>query len=403
MLFATEADGTLHSIAWGLVTVPFLIAITALFIAAQFSLVALRRTRVEELERQGVAGARSVGKAMDSLDHCVAATQVGTVLAGLLLGWIGEPAMAGLLERLFDHGNSVAFRSVTAIGTFAIITFLSVVFGELIPKTVGLQSSERTALWIARPLLMFTWLSGPVVRFMDGTGNLILRLFGYAPDPDQEQPHSVDELTLLIEDSAEAGVLMANQAAFTKNLLHLWKKKVAEAMIPIDKVGLIEYGGEPEVILKRIAEGTFTRMPAYQGSKDNILGIINTKQLLRRFTATGSVALEESLYPAIFLTGTETLPEAMVTLRQARFPMGVVRDAEGKVLGILTLEDILTEVVGEIVDEHDYPAPKVTPRMLQALLRSLPKRKPGEKASETVMVQKSIRKSMLIEKPPKAD
>jgi CBS domain containing-hemolysin-like protein len=380
MLLAAESEVSAVSLAGGLISLPALIAVNAVFVAAQFALVALRQTRVEEMNKQRVPGAKAVAAATDNLDQCVAATQLGTVLAGLLLGWLGEPAVAALLQPLFDWlfdaQHYVAFRSLTAILTFLIITFLSVVFGELIPKTIGLQNSEVTALRVSRPLLFFTYATRPLIYLMDGAGNLILRLVGYNPGGDADKPHSVGELTLLIQDSAEAGILTANQAKFVTNLLHLSEKKVADVLMPIDKVGLIELGCEPEAVLRQVNEGTFTRMPVYQGSRDNIVGVANTKQLLRAFTATGRLALEEVIYPALFVAPSDPLPKAMKVLRDARFPLAIVRDSANKVVGIFTLEDGLEQIIGDIIDEHDYPAPRVTPRLCQAFVNALAKRKP---------------------------
>lgn len=391
LLVASESEMSGLSLAGGLATLPVLIVVNALFVAAQFALVALRQTRVEEMTTQGVAGAKTVAAAVNDLDRCVAATQLGTVLAGLLLGWLAEPAVAALLEPLLDSvvdtRHYTAFRSVTAGLTFLIITFLSVVFGELIPKTIGLQNSEGTALLVARPVLLFTRLTRPLIQLMDGTGNGILRLVGYDPEGDQEKPHSVGELTLLIQDSAEAGVLTANQAKFVTNMLHLSEKTVADVLVPMDKVGVIEFGCEPEIVLKQVREGTYTRMPVYQGSLDNIVGVANTKQLFRKFSATGRVPLEEVIYPAIFVAPSDTLPQALRVLREARFPLALVRGSDGKILGIFTLEDGLEQVVGEIVDEHDYPAPRVTPRLCQAFAKAMVKRKPL--AATTIIARRS--------------
>lgn len=379
MLIAEGGDSSPLSIVAGLLSVPVLIVVNALFVAAQFALVALRRTRVEEMTRQGVPGAPAVAQAMDGLDRCVAATQLGTVLVGLLLGWIGEPAVADLLRPIFDAlavaWHETALRSLSTILTFFLITFLSVVFGELIPKTVGLQNSETTALWISRPLLWFTRVVHPLVLLMDGCGNWLLRRFGFDTEAETETPHSAQELTMLIEDSAEGGAISPNQATFVINLLKLCEKKAADVLVPLEKMGVIEYGDEPDVILQRIRSGTFTRMPVFQGSIDNILGVANTKQMLRNFTGTGILSLDDVIYPAIFLDPNDPLPKVAKILREARFPLALVRDANGKVLGLLTLEDVLEEVFGDIIDEHDYPAPKVTPRMIQALAKTLPKRK----------------------------
>jgi CBS domain containing-hemolysin-like protein len=381
MLFALEEASSPWAVVAGLLSVPVLIVVNGMFVAAQFALVALRQTRVEEMTRQGVTGAKAVAQAMDNLDRCIAATQLGTVLVGLLLGWVGEPAVADLLRPFFDRlaieWHETAFRSLSTILTFFLITFLSVVFGELIPKTVGLQNNEGTALWLARPLLWFTRLVHPLVLLMDGTGNRLLRWIGYDPEAEMERPHSADELVMLIEDSAEAGVVPAAHATLVKNLLRLAEKKAADVLVPAEKMGVIEYGADPEAILKRIREGTFTRMPVYQGTLDNILGVANTKQLLRNYTVTDVISLDDVVYPAVFVAPEDPLPKVMKVLREARFPMAIVRGADGRVLGLLTLEDVLEEVIGDIVDEHDYPAPKMTARMLQALVKTLPKRKGG--------------------------
>lgn len=362
-----------------LLMLPLLIALNGAFVAAQFALVALRRTRVEEMVRQGVHGAAAVQDATDNLDRCVAATQVGTVLVGLLLGWFGEPALASLLEPLFDFlekdWHVVAVHSISTILTFFLITFLSVVFGELIPKTVGLQNSERTALIVSRPLLWFTRLAHPVIALMDGTGNWILRRLGYDLDAEGEKSHSVDELVLLIEDTAEAGVISDRQATFVTNVLKLSERRVSEVLVPIDKVGVLDFNAPLEATLERIREGTYTRMPVYHGNVNQILGVANTKQLHRLYITDPAVTLDQVMYPAIFVLPTDALPTALKVMRQERFPLAIVREESGKVLGILTLDDVIQQVIGEIMDEHDYPAPKLTPRMLQALIQAVPKRK----------------------------
>jgi CBS domain containing-hemolysin-like protein len=287
--------------------------------------------------------------------------------------------VADLLRPLFtyveEQWHLVALHSVSTVVAFCLITFLSVVFGELIPKTIGLQDSERTALLVANPLLTFTRLTGPLVAFMDGVGNRILRRFGYELEGEGEKAHSVEELILLIEDTAEAGVISEHQAKFVRNILRLSQRKVADVIIPMEKVGKLDYEASPELILQRVREGTFTRMPVYHRDVNHILGVANTKQMLRLFAERGKVALEEVLYPAVFVAPDDPLPLAMSRMREAKFPLAVVRDAAGTVHGVVAVEDVVEQVMGEFTDEHDYPAPKVTPRMLQALIKAVPRRK----------------------------
>src|SRR5215831_7752789 len=207
----------------GLLSIPLLVALNGLFVAAEFALVAVRKTRVEELVRRGQQGAKAVEHATANLDRSIAATQLGITLASIALGWVGEPALARLLEPLFrfvpDIWGTVATHSVAVGLAFLSITFLHVVFGELIPKTMALQRPDGTALWVAGPLVLFAQLTRPLIALMNGAGNGILRLCGFRPATSAELVHSIEELTLLIEDTEEAGILAPAQAEFVQNVL----------------------------------------------------------------------------------------------------------------------------------------------------------------------------------------
>jgi putative hemolysin len=202
--------------ALSLLSVPLLVALNGLFVAAEFALVAVRKTRVEEMVRQGRKGAKVVAEATAHLDRSIAATQLGITLASIALGWIGEPALARLLDPFFDLladlWSALATHTVATGVAFFLITFMHVVFGELIPKSLALQKPDGTALWVAPPLVVFSKLTRPFVALMNGTGNAILRLSGFRSATAGEMVHSVDELELLIEDTEEAGILTPVQA-----------------------------------------------------------------------------------------------------------------------------------------------------------------------------------------------
>jgi CBS domain containing-hemolysin-like protein len=189
----------------GLMSVPALVVLNGLFVAAEFSLVAVRRTRVEEMVRQGVHRAKTLEEAIDRLDRSIAATQLGITLASIALGWVGEPAFARLLHPAFtflpEHWSSAATHSAATAVAFVLITFMHVVFGELIPKSLALQTPDRTALWLAPPLVIFSKLARPLTILMSGVANVIVRLLGYEPVRGEEMVHTVDELVLLIEDT----------------------------------------------------------------------------------------------------------------------------------------------------------------------------------------------------------
>jgi putative hemolysin len=383
-----DVDGT-HSWAWhglALLTIPALVLLNGLFVAAEFALVSVRRTRVEELLGKGVRGAQAVLKATQNLDRSIAATQLGITLASIGLGFVGEPALAHLIEPLFGfvsrQWRGYATHSVAAGIAFFLITFLHVVFGELIPKTLALQTPDRTSLWVARPLLWFSRASRPLILLMNGTGNGILKLFGYqtAGGESLVHVHSVEELSLLIEDQEEAGVLDADQAEFVQNVFELSDKQVRDCMVPRDKMAALELNTLPDKVLEAVRSGAHTRMPVYEEELDNIVGVVNTKDLFYLFSLRGVVVLDDALYPPLFLKPDESLANTLRLFRKSRRPMALVRDDEGVILGLITLEDVIEEIVGDIEDEHDRPTPKLILRRppLRASGGKFPLLRPGK-------------------------
>src|SRR5512140_3438831 len=200
----------------GLLSVPLFVALNGIFVATEFALVAVRRTRVEEMVRHGQKGAKGVESAVANLDRSIAATQLGITLASLALGWAGEPALAHLFQPMFGFlpatWKGAAAHSVASVIAFLLITFLHVVFGELIPKTVALQEPDGMALWVAAPLNVFAKVGSPLIHAMNGTGNAILRFCGFRPAGGKEMVHSIEELSILIKDQEQAGVLGETQA-----------------------------------------------------------------------------------------------------------------------------------------------------------------------------------------------
>jgi CBS domain containing-hemolysin-like protein len=346
----------------GLLSIPLLVAVNGLFVAAEFALVAVRRTRIEELALRGVKGAKAAEAALAHLDRSIAGTQLGVTLASIGLGWTGEPALAALLEPLFATlpagWHVAALHSVAAGLAFILIAFMHVVFGELIPKALAIQTADRAALWLSGPLDVFARITRPLIVLMSGTSNLLLRCLGFRPAGSGGLVHSVEELTLLIEDTEEAGILEPEQAEVVQNAFRLSSKRVRDCMVPRDKMATLELRTAPDKVLEAVRSGAHTRMPVYEGELDNIVGIVNTKDLFYLFSLRGVVILEDALYPALFLKPDSDLGDALTLFRRAHRPMAVVRDDDGKVHGLITLEDILEEIVGDIEDEHDRPNPR---------------------------------------------
>jgi putative hemolysin len=375
-----ETDFPLWWSIGGLLSMPALIALNAFFVAAEFALVAVRRTHIERLVAEGVRGAATVLATLDRLDRAIAATQLGITLSSIALGWFSEEGLANLFMAVFaslpEPWNLIASHSIAGAMVFFFITFMHVVFGELVPKTLALQAPDRIALWVAGPLSIFELIARPVIAIMNGTGNWIVRLLGFRPST-EHLVHSVEELSLLVEHTEEAGMLGPEQAELLQNVFRLSNKKIQDAMVPREKMAALELTWAPEKVMEAVRAGAHTRMPVYHGTLDNIVGIVNTKDLFYLFSLRGVVVLEDALYPPLFLKPEETVANALQLFRKSRRPMALVRDADNRILGVVTLEDILEEIIGDIEDEHDRPTPKLSlDRRLQLLRAHGAERRP---------------------------
>jgi CBS domain containing-hemolysin-like protein len=349
--------------ALGLAAIPVLIAVNGFFVAAEFALVAVRKTRVEELANQGVSGARSLLDAVGNLNRSVAACQLGITVASLALGFVSEPSIRQLLHPLLA-GLPAAWKGtfshvLSILLALGIVTYLHVVFGEQMPKIASLEGTERIALWVARPVNLFARATRPLIALMNGTSNWFLRRLGYAAAGEDGEVHSVEELRLLIEDSEEAGEIEPEEADMVLNVFALGDKKVGDILVPRERMVALDVATPPDRVLEIARLGAHTRMPVFDGTPDNVIGIVNTKDLFFLFSTSGAVVLEDAMYPATFLDPDEPVANAFKLFKKSHRPMAVVRDAGGKVRGLVTLEDVLEEIVGDIEDEHDVPVPKL--------------------------------------------
>ncbi len=343
-----------------LVGVPLLVALNGFFVAAEFSLVTVRWTRVEQLIKENKFGAVAVVQAVEHLDDAIAATQLGITFASLGLGWIGEPALAHLFAPMFHGlpwGLTVAASHTAGVAVaFLVITYLHVVLGELAPKAIALQRAEQVALLVAGPVLIFGRVFRPFIKLMNGSGNWVVRRLRLPPLSPHAQVHSVDELRMLVEETQQAGGIPAEQASYVENVFRLSSKKVRDVMIPREKVVTLPINASEDEILATCRESAHTRMPVWEDDPDTIVGIVNTKDLFHLFSLKGVVILMDTVYPPLFVHPDQNVARLLSVFRHARRPMAVVRDETGKFLGIVTIEDILEEIVGEIEDEHDIPA-----------------------------------------------
>ncbi|MBT3390973.1 MAG: HlyC/CorC family transporter [Chloroflexi bacterium] len=348
-----------------LVGVFFLVLANGFFVAAEFALVSVRRTRIAELVAQGNLAARWVQKALENPDRVIAATQLGITLASLGLGWVGEPALSHLLEPLIqlfpiDIQSDVS-HSIAAGISFAIITFLHVVVGELAPKSIALQNPEGTSLWVARPTLWTEWIFKPFIWALNGTGNYLLKLVGVEPAEGHELVHSVEELKMLVTASAEGGVVGSEESEMLHAIFNINNLLVRQVMNPRTEVTALEADTSLENSIAVAIESTFSKFPVYQDDLDTILGVVHIRDLLRaqqdpdRKNSTARTLARE----ALFVPESLPLKNVLQQLRDRRQHIAIVIDEFGGTAGVVTLEDIMEEIIGEVSDPFDSPHPEI--------------------------------------------
>jgi CBS domain containing-hemolysin-like protein len=337
--------------------IPLLVLCNAFFVAAEFALVTVRRTRLEELASKRTPGIALAMLALDRLDHMLAATQLGITMASLALGWIGEPGLAHFIEPWFGFlpaaWGPVASHTVATIVAFGAITFLHIVAGELAPRTVAIRIPDKVVRTLAGPLLAFERAGRPFIRLTNWAGMSLVRLMGFAPASHASHLHSVDELQLLVEDVSEAGKMTAEHAELLKNAFRLPVKKVGEAMVPLAQASMLDVRATPDQIMRAVQESVHTRFPVCDGERTKIVGIVNAKDLFYIYSTSGLIQLADAMYPPTWARTDRSIAEQLKDFRKIRRQMAIVVDSAGHPIGLITLEDIIEELVGEIEDEHD--------------------------------------------------
>jgi CBS domain containing-hemolysin-like protein len=344
----------------GLLAIALLILTNAYFVATEFALVAVRRTQIELWVSEGRRGAAAAASAIDGLDDAIAATQLGITLASIALGFVGEPALARLIAPMLTAvglGAVAAVHSIAIALAFAAITFLHVVVGELAPKAIALDHPGRVALFCARPLLIFGRVFRIVLVLMNGAGNALVRTLGVQPAGHGQAVHSPEELSMLVSEARAAGKIRPYAGRILGNVFRLSRTRVRDVMVPRSAVLAIDRSIATDELLDLLRESGFTRLPVYDGELDDVVGILHTKDLFHVYARERVVHLTDAIRPVTFIRSDLAVVDALRQFRRGRRHLAVVRDGNGPVLGVCTLEDILEEIVGEIEDEHDQPTP----------------------------------------------
>jgi CBS domain containing-hemolysin-like protein len=344
----------------GILAITALILTNAYFVATEFALVAVRRTQLELWVKEGRRGAGAAARAVEGLDDAIAATQLGITLSSIGLGFVGEPALADLIAPLLasvDLGSPAAVHSIAIALAFSLITFLHVVVGELAPKAIALQHPGPVSLFTARPLLIFGRIFRPVLWLMNGTGNALVRLLGVRPAGQAASVHSPAELSMLVSQAREAGMIRPYAGRILGNVFRLSVTRVRDVMVPRERVLAIDRKTDREALLDLLLEEGYTRVPVYDGNLDNVVGILHNKDLLYVIAGGRVVHLIDAIRPVTFMHPDLPIVDALRQFRRGRNHLAVVRGDDGRVLGVCTLEDVLEEIVGEIEDEHDTVTP----------------------------------------------
>ena len=356
----------MSGLGWRLLAVVVLVAANAFFVAAEFALVASRRTRIDAMIRKGDRRAKVVKSALQHLDRYISGTQLGITLASLGLGWIGKPALAGTLESLFAGLPApldvIATESV-AVGTaFAIITVLHIVLGELAPKALALLHPEQTSRWVAQPLIIFTIATNPFIWILNGTANAVLRLFGARAPTEHERVHSPEEIMMLVEQSRKTGRLGAGDARMLEGVFEFSEKNARDVMTPRTKIVALPAEAALAEAADRVAATGRSRYPVTGASLDDVVGIVHVKDILRGLLTGAEAPVQDIARPAFFVPGTREVEDVLADMKRQKVHLAIVLDEFGGTAGLVTMEDLLEEIVGAIYDEYDQvPTPPGAP------------------------------------------
>ncbi len=341
----------------GLSAVVVLVLANAFFVAAEFALVGARKTRLDEMARAGDRKARLARTAVQSLDRYISATQLGITLASLGLGWIGEPALASVIEGAFawlpDVAAVIATHTVASIVAFSIITVLHIILGELVPKALALLYPEQVSSWVAAPLMGFSWVMSIPIAVLNGTANRLLRWMGIDPPGEHERLHSPEEIRMLVEQSTEGGSLLKQDARLLEGVFEFSEKTAQEVMTPRTQIVAIQAELTVEAAADEVAAAGRSRYPVYTDSLDEIVGVVHAKDILAALRSRPGQTVRSILRPPLFVPGTREVEDVLADMKRLKTHLAIVLDEYGGTAGLVTMEDLLEEIVGPIYDEHD--------------------------------------------------
>jgi CBS domain containing-hemolysin-like protein len=340
-----------------LLLLALLIALTAFFVASEFAIVKVRGSRIDQLVSEGNQTAVAAKRVISHLDEYLSACQLGITITSLGLGWLGEPTIETLLHPLFEKID--LNPSITSIISFAlafsVITFLHVVIGELAPKTFAIQKAEKITLLFAKPLIWFYRIAYPFIWTLNSSARVFTGMFGLKPASEHEIAHSEEELRIILSDSYKSGEINSSEFKYVNKIFEFDERIAKEIMVPRTNIVTLSAESTIDEVLSVIKEERYTRYPVVDGDKDNILGVVNVKELLTTLVNHKNEHEDVTSFIKPVIRVIETIPikALLLKLQKERSPMAVLLDEYGGTAGLVTVEDIIEEIVGEIRDEFD--------------------------------------------------
>lgn len=339
--------------------IALLITLTAFFVATEFAIVKVRVSRINQLIAEGKKGALAAKNVVTHLDEYLSACQLGITVTALGLGWLGEPTIEKLLHPLFEHFRlNESLTHILSFGiAFVLVTFLHVVVGELAPKTVAIQKAEAVTLAFAVPIIWFYKLMYPFIWFLNGSARVLVGLFGLKPASEHEIAHSEEELRILLSESYKSGEINKNELKYMNNIFEFDERLAKEIMVPRTEIVSISIDASFQDIMNVIHSENYTRYPIIDGNKDNILGFINIKEFLTenisREINLEDIDTKKFITPVIRVIENIPIHDLLIKMQKERTHIAILMDEYGGTSGLVTAEDILEEIVGEIRDEFD--------------------------------------------------
>jgi len=332
------------------------VLLNAFFVVAEFAIVKVRRSKLEELSKHNQT-AKLTLSITKRLDSYLSATQLGITLSSLALGWIGEPALARLIAAGFDNilGDSpILTHTIAIVIAFTIITLFHVVLGEIVPKSIAIAKTEKSALIISYPLYYFSILFYPIIKLFDALAAFVLKRIGISPASEEENAHSEEELKIIVGESLRGGFIDSIEGSIIKNAVDFSETIAKEIMTPRKDMVCLNAESSYEENLNIVKQTNYTRYPYCKGNKDNIIGMIHIRDLLISTTGqTKTPSLENIIRKMIIVPETARISEILASMNKEQIHTALIVDEYGGTAGLLTMEDIIEEIMGDITDEHD--------------------------------------------------